>query len=161
MKKAVVLAAAAGVVVCAATLVAGPDTKNLGPHARGNFMPEDFEESRPDGRYENNLAWAHAMVRSMQPVYSLDKVKAPKDFPKWRAKVRSKLRELLQVPSPLPKVEFKLLKEEPRDGYRLRTYEFYPEPKLAVRMMMLVPDAAAAGKAKVPAWMPMATSVSP
>ena len=58
---------------------------------------------------------------------------------------------LKEFQTDFPKVEFKLLKEEPRDGYRLRTYEFYPEPKLAVRMMMLVPDAAAEGKAKVPA----------
>ena len=143
------------VVGCAAlgvlTLLAGPDTKNLGPRTRGHFMPEDFESRRADGRYESSVAWAQDMVRNMKPIYSLDTVKRPEDFPAWRAKVRAKLRELLQVPDPLPKVEFKLLKEEPRDGYRLRTYEFYPEPKLAVRMMMLVPDAAAEGKAKVPA----------
>ena len=151
MKKLDVYVAAAGVALCAATLAAGPDTKNVGPRARSHFLPEDFEGLRADGRYENNLAWAHDMVRSMKPVYSLDKVKSPGEFPAWRAKVRAKLRELLQVPDPLPKVEFKLLKEEPRAGYRLRTYEFYPEPKLAVRMMMLVPDAAAEGKAKVPA----------
>ena len=135
----------------ALTLLAGPDTKNLGPRTRGHFMPEDFESQRADGRYESSVAWAQDMVRNMKPIYSLDTVKRPEDFPAWRAKVRAKLRELLQVPDPLPKVEFKLLKEEPRDGYRLRTYEFYPEPKLAVRMMMLVPDAAAEGKAKVPA----------
>ena len=77
MKKLDVFVVAVGVALCAATLVAGPDTKNLGPSARGNFMPEDFEESRPDGRYENNLAWAHDMVRNMTPIYSLDKVKNP------------------------------------------------------------------------------------
>ena len=35
------------VVGCAAlgvlTLLAGPDTKNLGPRTRGHFMPEDFK----------------------------------------------------------------------------------------------------------------------
>jgi hypothetical protein len=145
------LLAVGSVALGALTLLAGPDTKNLGPHTRGHFMPEDFESQRADGRYESSVAWAQDMVRNMKPIYSLDTVKRPEDFPAWRAKVRAKLRELLQVPDPLPKVEFKLLEEEPRDGYRLRTYEFYPEPKLAVRMMMLVPDAAAEGKAKVPA----------
>ena len=36
----------------ALTLLAGPDTKNLGPRTRGHFMPEDFESQRADGRYE-------------------------------------------------------------------------------------------------------------
>ena len=58
----------------------GPDARNLGPRARKQFAPADFETTRPDGRYE-----------------------------------------------------------------------FYPEPKLAVRMMMLVPNSAANEKAKVPA----------
>ena len=129
----------------------GPDAKNAGPRTREYFMPEDFETQRPDGRYESDVAWAHELVRSMKPVLSLDTVAHPRDFPAWRASVREKLRELLQVTDPLPKIEFKLLTEEPRDGYRLRTYEFYPEPKLAVRMMMLVPDAAAEGRTKVPA----------
>ena len=35
----------------ALTLLAGPDTKNLGPRTRGHFMPEDFETQRADGRY--------------------------------------------------------------------------------------------------------------
>ncbi len=129
----------------------GPDARNLGPHARNQFRPEDFETTRPDGRYESDVAWATDMVMNMKPALSLDAVERPEDFPVWRAKVRAKLRELLQIPDPLPKVEFRLLSEEPRDGYRLRRYEFYPEPKLAVRMMMLVPDSAADGQAKVPA----------
>lgn len=150
--KGVAISVVVSAVLCSASaFAAGPDAKNLGPRTRGHFMPEDFETQRPDGRYESDVAWAHELVRSMKPVLSLDTVEHPRDFPAWRASVREKLRELLQVPDPLPKVEFKLLAEEPRDGYRLRTYEFYPEPKLAVRMMMLVPDAAAEGRAKVPA----------
>ena len=113
---------------------------------RDRFIPEDFTTAREDGRYESDVAWAHDMLMNMRPAYSLDMVTCAGDFPGWRAKVRSKLHELLQIPDPLPTVEFKLLKEEPREGYRLRTYEFYPEPKLAVRMLMLVPDEAAEGK---------------
>ena len=118
---------------------------------RDRFIPEDFTTARADGRYESDVAWAHDMLMNMRPAYSLDMVTCAGDFPGWRAKVRSKLHELLQIPDPLPAVEFRLLKEEPREGYRLRTYEFYPEPKLAVRMLMLVPDEAAEGKVRAPA----------
>ena len=128
-----------------------PDTKNFGPRVRNHFMPDDFVAKRVDGLYESDVAWAHDMVMNMKPLYSLDTVKCSDDFPEWRAKVRTKLRELLQIPDRLPKVEFKLLKEERREGFKLRTYEFYPEPKLAVRMLMLVPNMAAEGKAIVPA----------
>ena len=55
----------------ALTLLAGPDTKNLGPRTRGHFMPEDFESQRTDGRYESSVAWAQDMVRNMKPIYSL------------------------------------------------------------------------------------------
>ena len=145
-----VLAVAA--LLCSCTsLLAGPDTKNQGPRTRGRFMPEDFTTAREDGRYESDVAWARDMLMDMRPAYSLDEVKRGEDFPAWRAKVREKLHELLQIPDPLPEVEFKLLSEEPREGYRLRTYEFYPEPKLAVRMLMLVPDAAAEGMVRAPA----------
>lgn len=129
----------------------GPDARNLGPRARKQFAPADFETTRPDGRYESDVAWATDMVMNMKPALSLDMVERAEDFPAWRSNVRAKLRELLQVPDPLPEVEFRFLSEEPRDGYRLRRYEFYPEPKLAVRMMMLVPNSAANEKAKVPA----------
>ena len=144
---------------CAAALMAGQQGKNLGAGTRNHFMPDDFAARRPDGRFQSDVAWAHDMVMNMKPEYSLDTVHRAEEFPVWRAKVRAKLRELLQVPDPLPKVDFKMLKEEPRNGYCLRTYEFYPEPKLAVRMLMLVPDAAS-GKAKVPAMVSMPGSGS-
>ena len=122
-----VLAVAA--LLCSCTsLLAGPDTKNQGPRTRGRFLPEDFTTAREDGRYESDVAWARDMLMDMRPAYSLDEVKRGEDFPAWRVKVREKLHELLQIPDPLPEVEFKLLSEEPREGYRLRTYEFYPEP---------------------------------
>ena len=133
-------------VVAIAFDVGGQDAVNLGPRARNALSPRDFETVRADGRFESDVAWANDMVMNMKPVYSLDTVTRAEDFPVWRGKVREKLRDLLQVPDPLPKVEFKLLSEDLRNGYRLQRYEFYPEPRLAVRMMMLVPDAAKARK---------------
>jgi hypothetical protein len=154
MKKQLIMIGAA-LAAAVAAYAASPDARNEGPRTRRTFQPGDFETKRADGRFESDVAWAHDMVMNMKPEYSLDTVKAPSEFPAWRTKVRAKLRELLQVPDPLPKVEFRMLKEEPRVGYHLRTYEFYPEPRLAVRMLMLVPDAAAEGKAKVPAMVSM------
>jgi len=119
--------------------------------SRTYFMPQDFETKRPDGRFECHATFAWDYVRRMVPEYSFDKVKDASEMAAWRAKVRGKLRELLQIPEPLPKLEFKLISDEPRDGYRLYRYEFYPEDRLVIPILVLVPEAVIREKRKVPA----------
>lgn len=118
---------------------------------RNTFQPEDFETRRADGRFDNHLAFAWDYVRRMTPEYSFDKLKDASELPSWRAKVRAKLGELLVLPEKIPEPVFKLLAEEKRDGYRLYRYEFYPEARLAVPILVLVPERAVADKTKVPA----------
>ncbi|HOE61782.1 MAG TPA: alpha/beta hydrolase family protein [Candidatus Latescibacteria bacterium] len=131
----------------------GAETVKAEPKVRGrnHLLPQDFETPRPDGRFENHMAFAWDYVRRMTPEYSFDKLREASEMPAWRAKVRTKLGELLQIPVPLPKVEFKLLNEEKRNGYRLHRYEFYPEERLAIPILVLVPENAIAGKKRVPA----------
>ena len=139
--------------VAATILVAGTavssETAKL--RMRNSFLPEDFETRREDGRFDNHMAFAWDYVRRMVPEYSFDKLKDASELPAWRTKVRAKLGELLVLPEKIPELEFKLLAEENREGYRLYRYEFYPEARLAVPILVLVPENAISGKAKVPA----------
>ena len=118
---------------------------------RNVLMPDDFKTTRADGRFDNHLAFAMDYVRRMTPEYSFDKLNDASEMPAWRSKVRSKLGELLQLPEKLPQLDFKLIREEPRDGYRLYRYEFYPEERLAIPILVLVPESAITGQRRVPA----------
>ena len=128
-----------------AALYAGP------VRTRNRLGTRDFETTRTDGRFENHMAFARDYVRRMVPEYSFDKVKAAEELPAWRAKVRAKLGELLQIPEPLPRPVFTRLSEERRRGYRLFRYEFCPEERLAIPILMLVPEDVIAEGRKVPA----------
>ena len=144
--KALALAAVAG----CATLGAFASL-NVGKECRSWLATKDFETKRADGRYDRSLGFAWDYVRRMKPALSFDGVKAAAEMPPWRAKVRAKLGELLQIPDPLPQPTFRMLSEQRRDGYRLYRYEFYPEEALAVPILVLVPERVIAAKAKVPA----------
>ena len=117
---------------------------------REYFTASDFEPKRPDGRFEETLGFVMAALRDAKPKLGLETVKDAADFPEWRNKVRAKLRELLNLRSDLH-VEFKLLSDEPREGYRLQKYEFYPEKYLAVPIYVLIPDEVIEKNLRVPA----------
>lgn len=131
-----------------AGVVAAPAGK---VRSRTRLETQDLKTTRADGRFENHAAFARDYVRRMVPEYSFDKVTKAEELPAWRAKVRTKLGELLQIPDPLPRLEFKLLSEEKRLGYRLYRYEFYPEERLVVPILLLVPEKVIEERRKVPA----------
>jgi len=62
------------------------------------------------------------------------------EFPRWRERVRAKLRELLRFPDVPPQPEPRMLWREPRDGYELQKWEVYPEPLAVVPFLVLIPD---------------------
>ena len=117
---------------------------------REYFTASDFESSRPDGRFTSSLGYLMRAIRAVEPKLSFDKISDPAEFPAWKQAVRDKLRELLRMRTEL-EVEFKLLAEEKRDGYRLFRYEFYPEDFLAVPIIMVVPEDVIQTGRRVPA----------
>ena len=117
---------------------------------RERFTASDFVSPRADGRFESSLGFLMHAIRGIKPKLSFDQVHTREEFYVWRQAVRDKLRELLRMTDRLT-VEFKLLQEEKRDGYLLQKYEFYPEEGLAVPILMLIPDSAAASGEPVPA----------
>ena len=130
---------------------AGPAASNFGPGVRMTLTAADFDQRRPDGRFDSNLGFAMDWLRRMKPVYSFDDVKTAGEMPEWRAKVRAKLRQLLQIGDVVPRAEFALVSESMRDGYRLYRYEFQPEERLVVPVLVLVPEKAIATGSRVPA----------
>lgn len=144
---------AAGIIVSAGLAAADASSaRSEQPvRSRNKMETRDYKTTREDGRFENHVAFIRDYVRRMVPEYSFDKVTKAEDVPAWRAKVRAKLGELLQIPEPLPHPEFKRISEERRIGYRLYRYEFYPEARLVIPILMLVPESAIAEKRKVPA----------
>ena len=127
-----------------------PKFGNLGPGVRYVLTTRDFETDRADGKFDRSVGFAMDYLRRMKPAYSFDNVETAEEMPAWRAKVRAKLKELLQVGDDM-KRDFRLLSSEDRDGYRLSRYEFYPEEALAVPILVLEPSCALQTGAKVPA----------
>lgn len=117
---------------------------------KDHFDKSNFETPRADGRYDRTLGFIHHYIANIKPKLSFDTVQSPEEYPQWRQKVRAKYRELLDMRNDLD-VEFVLLSEEQRDGYRLYKYEFYPEPYLAVPIFVLIPDSVLASKKPAPA----------
>ena len=117
---------------------------------REKFTASDFVSRRADGRFESSLGFLMHAIRGIKPKLSFDAVRTRDEFFVWRRAVRDKLRELLKMTDRLT-AEFKLLKEEKREGFLLQKYEFYPEDGLAVPILMLIPDAAVASGKPVPA----------
>ena len=132
-----------------------PRAKCAPPHlATGRRMmsERDYGPTRPDGRTEWTFAWA------MKKLREACKPRTPwmlKDSKTYRAWVEGKHAEWQsRMNSWQLSSEFKLLKDERRDGYSLRTYEFYPWEGLAVKTMILVPDSARPGKTPVVVCLP-------
>lgn len=122
--------------------------------ARGKRMmsERDYLPTRPDGRTEWTFAWAMKQLRAALKPRTPWMLNDKETYLKWlegkHAEWRSRMGNW-QLTS-----EFKLLKDERRDGYALRTYEFYPWEGLAVKTVVLVPDGAKPGKTPVVVCMP-------
>lgn len=114
------------------------------------FTAKDFEPNRPDGLCDKSLPFIMQYLRNIKPKLSLDNVTDPADFPAWRTAVRQKLRELMKMRTDFA-VPFKLLSDEPRDGYRLQKWEFYPERYLVIPIAVLIPNEVIEKKLQVPA----------
>ena len=107
----------------------------------------DFQCKRPDGRWIGSLGAMYARLRDLKPALAYDPVACqdPAAFQAWRLKVREKLAELLRMPvEEQPQPAPVMVSSEPRDGYHLERWEFYPDRYSAVPVLLLRPDGLAA-----------------
>lgn len=121
-------------------------TATTAPLAEGKrtMCAKDYEPERADGRTSRTMTWAMLKLRQANPPRDNPVLADSETFLAWRKDDLAGRAKALAGVSADP--DFKLLKEERRTGYALRTYEFYPEDGLAVRTLVLVPDG-------VPRWM--------
>ncbi len=99
-----------------------------------------YETDRADGRYVESVAWLHSLHRDWQPKLAFDPEMSPEEFGEWSDAVQAKVRELMTLPSPPPQPEPVMVSSEAREGYELQRWESFPEPKLMVPYLVLVPD---------------------
>lgn len=99
------------------------------------------DPDRPDGRFATTAGFVHHLL-TQEPELAFRPDLTQTGFEAWKKKVRRKLRELLTFPAAPRQPAPKLIRESPRDGYRLQEWELYPEPHCVVPFLMLVPDGA-------------------
>ena len=143
--------AAFGAAVLAVGAAMAAEPKDAAPLATGKRMmtAADYRPERADGRTAKTMTWAMMKLRAAQGKVERPYLKDRASYEAWRAariaevKARYRLDELDKNPT------FKLLASERRDGYTLKTYEFYPYEKLAVKAVVLYPDGAKPGRTPV------------
>ena len=112
----------------------------------------DYEPERADGRTAKTMTWAMLKLRAACSSEMPEFLRDRESFLKWQREYLAPYRKCLaEVPE---NPEFVLLKEERREGYTLKTYEFYPYKGLAMKTMILYPDNAQPGKTPVVVCMP-------
>jgi hypothetical protein len=126
-----------------ATAVTGASAQNYNPaeHAR-------IETTRPDGRFVSSYAIAHNMLRQTAPRCAYRPGMNAAEFAAWQDSLRDAMRTIMKFPAPDPSQPApQRVSSEPREGYTLEKWEFYPMAGAVGTFLVLVPDKpAAAGK---------------
>ncbi|MDD3953288.1 MAG: alpha/beta hydrolase family protein [Lentisphaeria bacterium] len=105
---------------------------------------DNFRSRRPDGRHLSSLAALMSEVRHTTPLLACQSAWSREEFFIWQGQVKGKLRDLMQFPAWTVQPEPVCLSSEPRDGYRLEKWEFYPDAFSAVPVLILIPEEASA-----------------
>lgn len=110
--------------------------------ARGADVSEYavIRTDRSDGRYVSTRGVVQEMLRGEKPSLAFRPDFTHEAFVNWQDSVRRKLREVLAFPPDERRPSPKLLSREPRNGYSIEKWEFYPNRFAAVPFLMLVPD---------------------
>lgn len=114
---------------------------------RRMMTARDYKPERPDGRTAKAIAWARKKLAEKGRLPAHPFLKDRATYLAWRKGFLERHVAYLDGVRENPTVT--LVSEEPRDGYRLRLYEFHPYPRAVVRTYVLVPDDARPGKTPV------------
>ncbi|HRE53034.1 MAG TPA: alpha/beta hydrolase family protein, partial [Flavitalea sp.] len=100
--------------------------------------------SRPDGRYLSTNGFVHQQIRELKPMLQFDPGLSRDEFILWQAKVRNKIRDLMQFPIVTPQPSPKLISKVKRRGYTVEKWEIFPQDGSVVPILMLIPDGVSA-----------------
>ncbi len=102
--------------------------------------------SRPDGRYLSTNGFVHQQIRELNPMLQFNPGISRDEFTRWQAKVRNKVRDLMQFPIVTPQPSPKLISKVKRKGYTVEKWEIFPQDESVVPILMLIPDGVSASK---------------
>mgnify|MGYP005905251717 FL=1 len=122
--------------VCCLTLNARSQQSNT-------FVPSEhglIKSDREDGRFISSRRVLQAMLKHTEPKYAFKPTFSPAEFKKWQTGLRQAMKDIMFHPNiknqPVPK----LLKSEPRKGYTIEKWEFYPLPECVSTFLVMIPD---------------------
>lgn len=95
---------------------------------------------RPDGRDQSTYAIVHGMLQQTTPQYAYRTGMSRKEFKQWQRGVSQAMYHLMQFPEVQNQPAPQCVSSEPREGYTLEKWEFYPFPKAVATFLVLKPD---------------------
>lgn len=99
-----------------------------------------IRSKRPDGRHLSTRGFIQHLLRTTNPRLAFDPDFTRQESERWRLKVRTKLRALMDFPEVPPQPAPRKLWTKDREGYVLEKWEVYPEPGSVVPYLVLIPD---------------------
>lgn len=101
-----------------------------------------IRSTRSDGRFSSSYAIAHQLVKNTHPSLAFRADFTPQEFQQWQEDVNVAMKELMQFPDYTPEKQPICLSRQPREGYTLEKWEFYPLPEAVCTFLVLRPDKA-------------------
>lgn len=96
--------------------------------------------NRADGREISTYAIVHEMLKQTTPRCAYKEGMSKTEFKEWQNRLSNAMADLMNFPEVKGQPAPKHISSEPRDGYTLEKWEFYPMPKAVGTFLVLRPD---------------------
>ena len=95
---------------------------------------------REDGREQSTYAIVHQMLKQTTPRCAYQEGMSPENFKAWQERVSDAMAMLMNFPQVPEQPAPQRVSVEPREGYTLEKWEFYPFPNAVSTFLVLKPD---------------------
>ena len=114
-----------------------------GLRAQDSWNPAEeavIRSTRPDGRLGSSYAIAHQLMKDLKPRLAFRPDFTREEMVNWQREVAKAMKTLMSFPDYQPEQAPICISRQPRDGYVLEKWEFYPLPKAVCTFLVLRPD---------------------